>query len=93
MSCFAFPPEPPISIHTLRMEGDLRGHLHRDGVLYISIHTLRMEGDPTYTTWSGSAWEISIHTLRMEGDWWAPSLTWMNAISIHTLRMEGDQGI
>ena len=90
MSCFAFPPEPPISIHTLRMEGDLRGHLHRDGVLYISIHTLRMEGDPTYTTWSGSAWEISIHTLRMEGDWWAPSLTWMNAISIHTLRMEGD---
>ena len=34
----------PISIHTLRMEGDVRP-LFFAGLVAISIHTLRMEGD------------------------------------------------
>ena len=57
----------PISIHTLRMEGDglleffqLRFH--------ISIHTLRVEGDQEEKRRALTA-EISIHTLRVEGDW------------------------
>ena len=33
-----------ISIHTLRMEGDVTGKVDRS-YFYISIHTLRMEGD------------------------------------------------
>ena len=34
-----------ISIHTLRMEGDLHTLFPAQGLLDISIHTLRMEGD------------------------------------------------
>ena len=34
-----------ISIHSLRMEGDLRQHSHLIHLLSISIHSLRMEGD------------------------------------------------
>ena len=35
-----------ISIHTLRMEGDLNTLHDPVTVMSISIHTLRMEGDP-----------------------------------------------
>ena len=38
-----------ISIHTLRMEGDVRPLLFV-GLVAISIHTLRMEGDTLWTT-------------------------------------------
>ena len=34
-----------ISIHALRVEGDLRWRSRRDGGHYISIHALRVEGD------------------------------------------------
>ena len=36
-----------ISIHTLRMEGDLLSLPHHNKPTGISIHTLRMEGDKT----------------------------------------------
>ena len=56
----------PISIHTLRMEGDCTWPT---GKLWpsISIHTLRMEGDMGAAVMPSSL-VISIHTLRMEGD-------------------------
>ncbi len=56
-----------ISIHSLRMEGDLRCDDLVHGVLGISIHSLRMEGDQKPPTKSPT-WNISIHSLRMEGD-------------------------
>ena len=57
-----------ISIHTLRMEGDIiEGYL--DALVEdISIHTLRMEGDSNVGLYSEPILQISIHTLRMEGD-------------------------
>ena len=83
--------DTPISIHTLRMEGDLAA--------------LRAEEEKPEFQSTPSAWrvtglylyediriEISIHTLRMEGD--APEGAGSGTtppISIHTLRMEGDQ--
>ena len=56
----------PISIHTLRVEGDA-GKVKIPVRDTISIHTLRVEGD------HGAAPQhlicvISIHTLRVEGD-------------------------
>ena len=36
-----------ISIHTLRMEGDLSAYAYSISFSTISIHTLRMEGDRT----------------------------------------------
>ena len=57
----------PISIHSLRMEGD---HIHfATGELFpvISIHSLRMEGDSFQTLFLRCI-DISIHSLRMEGD-------------------------
>ena len=56
-----------ISIHTLRMEGDLAaGITTREDI--ISIHTLRMEGDIVVIPLCPAIGFISIHTLRMEGD-------------------------
>ena len=60
---------PRISIHSLRMEGDLLRQIKYFVRFHISIHSLRMEGDFGYFLhW---AWidAISIHSLRMEGDW------------------------
>ena len=37
-----------ISIHTLRMEGDLRAEGKTLDSMLISIHTLRMEGDSKF---------------------------------------------
>ena len=62
----------PISIHTLRVEGDplaAGGHV-RGG---ISIHTLRVEGDGFMAPLDSSL-DISIHTLRVEGDRYARDL-------------------
>ena len=55
-----------ISIHSLRMEGDLYPYGYSDAS-DISIHSLRMEGDLEYLFFSTSQ-IISIHSLRMEGD-------------------------
>ena len=56
-----------ISIHSLRMEGDLlqNGVM---GLCGISIHSLRMEGDRHWQTGHNITRQISIHSLRMEGD-------------------------
>ena len=56
-----------ISIHSLRMEGDLLLPHNRDLPRPISIHSLRMEGDGTGKSTSLRNF-ISIHSLRMEGD-------------------------
>ena len=56
-----------ISIHTLRMEGDVESIVEMAKPMLISIHTLRMEGDVKHQA-SFKVSYISIHTLRMEGD-------------------------
>ena len=56
-----------ISIHTLRMEGDI-WQCVSGRERYISIHTLRMEGDGKHLDLPVFFDQISIHTLRMEGD-------------------------
>ncbi len=65
------PAHGPISIHSLRMEGD--GDPFENAAASdardISIHSLRMEGDrPAARRRSISQDIISIHSLRMEGD-------------------------
>ena len=56
-----------ISIHALRVEGDLFLPLSTRRTAAISIHALRVEGD--VITPSGLAVAtISIHALRVEGD-------------------------
>ena len=56
----------PISIHSLRVEGDRRIlTMQEEGA--ISIHSLRVEGDKYRLTVSGGG-KISIHSLRVEGD-------------------------
>ena len=57
-----------ISIHSLRMEGDLSGRDRCSGQEYISIHSLRMEGDFVKLDGEKILLAISIHSLRMEGD-------------------------
>ena len=77
-----------ISIHALRMEGDLPPRcVHRRA--HISIHALRMEGDPELHNLAFRQM-ISIHALRMEGDWPLAKPVLPGQISIHALRMEGD---
>ena len=55
-----------ISIHALRVEGDLYRLAHIQKAL-ISIHALRVEGDEEIIDDSATQW-ISIHALRVEGD-------------------------
>ena len=86
------PPLLGISIHTLRMEGD---------VLPVSYVTPLSVFQSTPSAWRVTFCEvsfvqlvtlISIHTLRMEGDLVNPPGGYPHApISIHTLRMEGDR--
>ena len=56
-----------ISIHALRVEGDVPDLyiMQRGG--WISIHALRVEGD-TFRAARGPRTPISIHALRVEGD-------------------------
>ena len=56
-----------ISIHSLRMEGDILYH-KCERLSIISIHSLRMEGDLPHDHNLTISSEISIHSLRMEGD-------------------------
>ena len=57
----------PISIHALRVEGDIDAHCvalrNR-----ISIHALRVEGDLGHFCKNPLTIRISIHALRVEGD-------------------------
>ena len=39
---------PFISIHALRVEGDILLHYYTREIAYISIHALRVEGDRAY---------------------------------------------
>ena len=77
-----------ISIHSLRMEGDMRRRMG-NGTVSISIHSLRMEGDGIRKKRQRNP-SISIHSLRMEGDVRDRYLCITHCISIHSLRMEGD---
>ncbi len=56
----------PISIHALRVEGDV-GFVERAHNVKISIHALRVEGDSLYR-YHQKFLKISIHALRVEGD-------------------------
>ena len=62
-----FTHEQAISIHTLRVEGDLRRNSCASAGMSISIHTLRVEGDGCRASTTFRSL-ISIHTLRVEGD-------------------------
>ena len=80
-----------ISIHSLRMEGDLVILLKISLISYFNPlppHGGRLIS--VYTGFPGSG--ISIHSLRMEGDSpYRRRKTDSQEISIHSLRMEGDQ--
>ena len=78
-----------ISIHALRVEGDVPDLyiMQRGG--WISIHALRVEGD-TFRAARGPRTPISIHALRVEGDNAVPDAFQQRKISIPALRVEGD---
>ena len=79
-----------ISIHALRVEGDLLPRVRHLCERRISIHALRVEGDGARGNARGGE-SISIHALRVEGD--RPSMYDKYkylCISIHALRVEGD---
>ena len=56
-----------ISIHALRVEGDVTC-VKRVHNVKISIHALRVEGDIRHETNRPVVFKISIHALRVEGD-------------------------
>ena len=89
----ALQPRPPvlgdISIHALRVEGDLVHTCSIFGII-ISIHALRVEGDRQIGVDVEKWTAISIHALRVEGDSAQSSMAQISAISIHALRVEGD---
>ena len=78
-----------ISIHTLRMEGDLK-----NGVVQYYLDPFQSTPSAWRVTWyillTDQDGDISIHTLRMEGDHGHHTHRPGKWISIHTLRMEGD---
>ena len=78
-----------ISIHALRVEGDLVGTL-LPSETGISIHALRVEGDIPIHVLRDHV-EISIHALRVEGDGVSGCDSQRGPISIHALRVEGDE--
>ena len=57
-----------ISIHSLRVEGDLLLITAGSQRLVISIHSLRVEGDAAIKSEECKGEDISIHSLRVEGD-------------------------
>ena len=79
----------PISIHSLRVEGDdiiISCQCH----YRISIHSLRVEGDDRLGLSPRDGLDISIHSLRVEGDPSYSKNPESFSISIHSLRVEGD---
>ena len=81
-----------ISIHALRVEGDLPAVYDQSLSYYISIHALRVEGDSvlmyacTHMIWiflsTPSGWRATCKPLCRNYILW---------ISIHALRVEGDR--
>ena len=57
-----------ISIHALRVEGDITDLTAERRYNDISIHALRVEGDHSEWTDEKGGEQISIHALRVEGD-------------------------
>jgi len=79
-----------ISIHTLRVEGDLLFPGVALTATKISIHTLRVEGDVRR-----SAAQLSLLVFQSTPSGWRVTKKVIHyrlipAISIHTLRVEGD---
>ena len=79
-----------ISIHSLRMEGDLNSPSISNSTGYISIHSLRMEGDPVPVI--SRLPLLYFNPLPPHGGRLEPctSVVLLEIISIHSLRMEGD---
>ena len=78
-----------ISIHSLRVEGDIYQNLHPKNKV-ISIHSLRVEGDHNHSTKSGT--EQDFNPLPPCGG--RPvkhDRVFCKIISIHSLRVEGDK--
>ena len=57
-----------ISIHALRVEGDVQRCCGKPVASWISIHALRVEGDREDAFHKVDNTLISIHALRVEGD-------------------------
>ena len=87
-----------ISIHALRVEGDILLHYYTREIAYISIHALRVEGDAAGQAQTAATNAISIHALRVEGDssfqstrisrclFLSTPSGWRATVSVHILR-------
>ena len=78
-----------ISIHSLRMEGDIFLHGFRFRILHFNPLPPHGGRRSLFRRTVGKA-VISIHSLRMEGDVCRVRFIRQHRISIHSLRMEGD---
>ena len=85
-------PSGRISIHALRVEGDVANNWGLFANERISIHALRVEGDALHRA-QRRVGRISIHALRVEGDVEVVGAALGVDISIHALRVEGDLGV
>ena len=81
-----------ISIHSLRMEGDLHSAVEQ-GCSCGFQSTPSAWRETEFLPKIGLRIGISIHSLRMEGDKYCQGCQYGWIISIHSLRMEGDSGI
>ena len=90
----AGPPELGISIHALRVEGDVHTIAPCFHLVYISIHALRVEGDPLILKHTvdnflflstPSGWRATLQIYSPLHD--------TIRISIHALRVEGDRQV
>ena len=79
-----------ISIHSLRVEGDLFPSLYPLRCLIISIHSLRVEGD--FSPCRRKQYACNFNPLPPCGGRPSPSFLMVHkgVISIHSLRVEGD---
>ena len=78
-----------ISIHSLRMEGDL--HAVENAINLIPFQSTPSAWRETNRLkYNFTIFGISIHSLRMEGDLFVQFRGQRGSISIHSLRMEGD---
>ena len=73
-----------ISIHALRVEGDLVPALSYSLICTISIHALRVEGDSASLALVAAFVSISIHALRVEGDAQQPTINVNNNTFLST---------
>ena len=80
-----------VSIHALRVEGDVIITNVAGNRRAVSIHALRVEGDLHNIVQVRLFLRVSIHALRVEGDGSvAVTLSDGHGVSIHALRVEGD---